>query len=256
MTPRDLAVLRKLKTRSDRGEQVQVDRALRNRLERLSSAGDAAASIALAWVVLTTRPRSKRRAEELYRNAIRGVNGNRRVALYGIAQLCFGSGRMREGMAFLRRSGRLGYSAAQLQLGQIYLYGEKVRRSLAEAEYWLRRAYRSGSAEAAMWLGWKRDFDDPGEKWREAAAWYRRAAENGVVEGMFNLAVCLERGLGIRADAQAARRWFEKAARAGDKDAIRKLASLSPKAGLTSLRASGTSPARSRARRSRRARAD
>jgi uncharacterized protein len=46
----------------------------------------------------------------------------------------------------------------------------------------------------------------------EAVDWWRRSAEKGYTEAMFNLALCLQNGRGIDQDIGAAREWYEKGA--------------------------------------------
>ena len=50
-----------------------------------------------------------------------------------------------------------------------------------------------------------------------AAYWYRKAAEAGVPEGMYNLGVCLLKGEGTDRNLYEAVEWFRKAADAGVK---------------------------------------
>ena len=54
----------------------------------------------------------------------------------------------------------------------------------------------------------------------EAIHWYTEAANNGVVDAMFNLAVIYYKGkLGIPVDKNKAKYWFERAAEKGDTEA-------------------------------------
>lgn len=53
----------------------------------------------------------------------------------------------------------------------------------------------------------------------EAAAWYRKAAEQGETDGMRNYALCLLRGDGIPADAAQAALWLQRAAERNDPEA-------------------------------------
>lgn len=50
-----------------------------------------------------------------------------------------------------------------------------------------------------------------------AAYWYRKAADAGLPEAMFNYAICLERGLGVERNRFEAYDWMKKAADAGVK---------------------------------------
>ncbi len=48
-----------------------------------------------------------------------------------------------------------------------------------------------------------------------AAYWYRQAAEKNLPQAMFNYGICLDRGLGIKQNREAAYGWYRKAADAG-----------------------------------------
>ena len=49
-----------------------------------------------------------------------------------------------------------------------------------------------------------------------AAFWYRKTAEKGVPEGMYNFALCLEGGFGVKKDVDSALSWYGKAAETFD----------------------------------------
>jgi localization factor PodJL len=55
-----------------------------------------------------------------------------------------------------------------------------------------------------------------------AATWFRKAAEYGVRDSQYNLAVLQARGLGVTQDLNQAYGWFAAAAAQGDDDAGRK----------------------------------
>ena len=50
---------------------------------------------------------------------------------------------------------------------------------------------------------------------REAASWFRRAAEQGDAFGQFNYAVALTKGLGVAVDLPQAVEWYRRAAEGG-----------------------------------------
>jgi len=56
----------------------------------------------------------------------------------------------------------------------------------------------------------------------EAAKWFRKAAELGVRDSQFNLAVLYARGLGVDQDFRQSWLWFSVAAAQGDVDAGKK----------------------------------
>ena len=52
-----------------------------------------------------------------------------------------------------------------------------------------------------------------------AAYWYQRAASAGYVDAMFNYAVCLDRGYGVKQNRYEAYQWYKKASDSGSKHA-------------------------------------
>jgi TPR repeat protein len=171
--------------------------------------GDPAASYALAWIFSVVHPAQRKHAWTLIE----------RAALLGDpdAQLLFGYRILKSeparGARLIRRAARSGSARAKAWLGEAHLKGTKpFIRSLPLAERLLRSASKQGHARAALLLGWKRDFFDPDPgAYTRAAKWYRLAAIRGEPDGAHNYAICLERGLGVRANKAAAARWKKKA---------------------------------------------
>lgn len=61
---------------------------------------------------------------------------------------------------------------------------------------------------------------------QEAAKWYERAAQNGVVLAMFRLGTLYEKGLSVKKDIDVARRYYTMAAERGNAKAMHNLAVL------------------------------
>ncbi len=59
-----------------------------------------------------------------------------------------------------------------------------------------------------------------------AASWYRKAAEAGNPDGMYNLGLMYVDGRGVKRDQQQAIAWYRKAAALGDQYAIDALKSF------------------------------
>lgn len=55
--------------------------------------------------------------------------------------------------------------------------------------------------------------------YKEALKWYRRAAKKGNTRAYLNIGFMYMDGLGVPKDRQKALGWFQKAQKAGDKDA-------------------------------------
>jgi TPR repeat protein len=98
-----------------------------------------------------------------------------------------------------------GYEAGR----RAYLAGDYI----AAHRLWL-AATRARDPEplAALGLGllYERGLGVPRSP-RQALAWYRWAAEQGVVEAAYQVGLMLELGLGVEADPWAAEAWYERA---------------------------------------------
>ena len=101
--------------------------------------------------------------------------------------------------------------------------GEDAYRSgdLVSAMPLLRRAADAGDARAQALYGHLLDVSEFNE---QAAAYYRKAAEQGHADGQFGLGSLYAGGEGVERDPAAARRWFELAAAQGHAGAINTLA--------------------------------
>ena len=58
--------------------------------------------------------------------------------------------------------------------------------------------------------------------------WFTSAARAGNPTAMYNLGLCLENGLGTKADPEAALSWYRKAAELGKPEAKQKLEQIRP----------------------------
>lgn len=85
----------------------------------------------------------------------------------------------------------------------------------------LARKAIGGAADAEHDLGtfYAIGMEGMPQSFERAAYWYRRAADQGVVNAQYNLGVLLERGLGVPQDSAAAVAQFRKAASKGHPDA-------------------------------------
>jgi TPR repeat protein len=99
-------------------------------------------------------------------------------------------------------------------LGEMAMHGEGMPADLAEGIRLCRQAAEKGSVPSQLRLA--RLYLSPGVNDPEAALqWYRFAASAGSAAAQFELALCLEQGLGQPADPSAARTWMEAAASQG-----------------------------------------
>ena len=91
----------------------------------------------------------------------------------------------------------------------------------------LRTAALHGNAAAAFEVGVRyAEGKGVAVNYGEAAKWYDRAAQAGVVPAMFRLGTLHEKGLGVNKDVDAARRYYMRAADRGNAKAMHNLAVL------------------------------
>jgi localization factor PodJL len=91
----------------------------------------------------------------------------------------------------------------------------------------LRTAALHGDATAAFEVGLRyAEGKGVAVNYAEAAKWYERAAQAGVVPAMFRLGTLHEKGLGVSKDIDAARRYYMQAAERDNAKAMHNLAVL------------------------------
>ena len=142
---------------------------------------------------------------------------------------------------------------AQFQLGTIYnsftfyvmptrykvtpeeVFGETGSQAEAQssrtreelAKKWFRKAAEGGHIEAMFQLGnlYRKPFQ---ENWEQAFCWYHRAAEQGNVKAQYIMFLAYSEGLGVPADRAEAAKWCVLAAEQGHEPARNKVRELYP----------------------------
>jgi uncharacterized protein len=115
-----------------------------------------------------SRPTKKARAESLWLRA----------------EKCEEQGRMRVAFRLMLAAAKLGSTSAQINVGNYYDDGSGVRRSVSEALYWFRRAYRRGDSTAAHNIGcvWRKEG-----RLRRSLYWFHRSVELGDAESNLDI---------------------------------------------------------------------
>ena len=76
---------------------------------------------------------------------------------------------------------------AQYDLGQLYWYGDGVKRDAAKAVEWFRKSAAQGHAKAQFSLATAYETGEGADQsLREAAKWYRKSAEKGNMDSQTN----------------------------------------------------------------------
>ena len=93
--------------------------------------------------------------------------------------------------------------------------------SAADEIQTLRADAEKGNPQSMFRLGSRYFYGDGSVKrnFTLAAYWFQRSARAGYVDGMFNYAVCLDRGFGVKQNRYEAYQWYGKASEAGSKHA-------------------------------------
>jgi len=111
-----------------------------------------------------------------------------------------------------------GNSAAQCLLADKYFSGDnEVAKDRKEAAWWYRLAAEQGVAQAQFRLGclyYRGEGDLPNNK-KEAARWYRLAAEQGHAKAQFSLGFMYDVGEGAPKNKKEAVKWFRMSAEQG-----------------------------------------
>ena len=116
------------------------------------------------------------------------------------------------------RAALQGLAPAQYRLATLFERGSGVQQNKEEARTWYQRAALKGNIKAMHNLAVLLAGLTPPD-YAHAAHWFKQAAEHGVQDSQYNLALLEERGLGLSQDASEAYFWFSVAAETGDKDA-------------------------------------
>jgi localization factor PodJL len=124
------------------------------------------------------------------------------------------------------RAAEQGLAAAQYRLGSMYEHGrgKPVDREQAVALY--EQAAAAGNINAMHNLAVLRIDASSRRDYAQAASWFRKAAERGLKDSQFNLAVLHERGLGVPRNPENAVFWYSLAAVQGDEEAAAKAKAL------------------------------
>lgn len=125
------------------------------------------------------------------------------------------AGQLEEGFQLIKRAAEAGNIEAQSDLGIMYLKGQGVEPSLAEAVNWFEVVANAGSvwhqnelAQIYEWIASHQEKQDLADAWYEdALAWYRVAAEQEYGLAQYNIGRMFYEGLGVEQDNQEAFAW-------------------------------------------------
>ena len=119
----------------------------------------------------------------------------------------------KEAMHWYEKAAEKGNSKAQESLGRCYYFGKCVDQNYKEAVKWFQKAAEQGEEYSQYCLGYCYYYGEGTEKNVEKAVyWYTKAAENENGEAQENLGDCYWYEIGDRKEAA---KWYRKAAEQG-----------------------------------------
>jgi|GEM_PF-1142456 len=119
------------------------------------------------------------------------------------------------------KAAQQGLAVAEYRLGSLYEKGLGVGKDMQRAKDLYQRAAEKGNTRAMHNLG-VLAAEGGKPNYTSAALWFGKAAEYGIPDSQYNLAVLLALGLGLPKDLVKSYTWFAIVAAAGDADAARK----------------------------------
>ena len=150
----------------------------------------------------------KRRSEQEYKQGLEQLRRGARA----------------DALRYFESAAEQGHAEAIMALGDIYFNGKGEPKDEKKGMELYKRSAELGCAEAQYILAFKlteqayRSGDDQ-KLHRQAAEWYLRAAKQGHVYAMVELAQSRSWGRGVDEDAAEAVYWYKKAAQLGDRKA-------------------------------------
>jgi TPR repeat protein len=133
---------------------------------------------------------------------------------------CFSIGYAQDDLPSLLEKAQQGDAWAQCSLGWHYRVGRGVSRDYKEAAKWYRMAADQNDANAQFNLGCLYFFGNGVEQnYTEAMRFYQFAADQGYVEAQYNLGICYGEGTGGEKNETESMRWFRRAAEQGFSEA-------------------------------------
>lgn len=140
------------------------------------------------------------------------------------ANRAYDAGHFQKAARLLAPLAQHGNPVAQLRLGILYFQGRGVKENERLAISWWRRSADQGNLDAMYQLGNAFTFGMEAAKTvpdpdREAAWWYFQAASAGHREAQYGLALLFLAGKGVIESRTEATRWMQRAAEQGHADA-------------------------------------
>jgi TPR repeat protein len=154
------------------------------------------------------------------------ANGNA-IAQFQLGLSNLEQGKTEQAVTLIRAASQT-LPAAQYRLAKLYETGTGVEKNTEMAKDLTERAARSGNRIAMHDLAIYYAYGNGGVNvdMGTAAGWFEKAAERGVVDSQFNLAILFENGQGVKPSPADAYFWYSIAASQGDQTANARIIAL------------------------------
>ncbi|MCF6221334.1 MAG: peptidoglycan-binding protein [Robiginitomaculum sp.] len=151
------------------------------------------------------------------------VNGNA-IAQFQLGLSHLEAGREADAVRLIRLAANQGQAAAQYRLAKLYEAGIGVKVNGKTAKDLLTRAAKADNRIAMHDLGhyYATGADGASPDLQQAVKWFSMAAERGVLDSQFNLAVLYQGGSGVPLSLEDAYIWYSIAGSQGDEIAIQR----------------------------------
>ena len=120
-----------------------------------------------------------------------------------------------ESLPLLQQAAAANYAPACIALGEMFEAGEGVKQDPEAAAQWFEKAANMGDAKGQLHLGVHYLRLKEGRDFKQAAAWFKRAAEQNEPEAEYFYARLLLDGKGVEQDRPEAMVWFGRASAQG-----------------------------------------
>lgn len=135
---------------------------------------------------------------------------------------------LKQSFQWYQRSAMSGFPMAQFRLGTLYERGLGVKADSARAQVWYARAAEQGNVKAIHNLA-VLHVSRAKPDYAQAAKLFSESAAHGLSDSQYNLAMLYESGLGVPRDLKEAYKWLVLAAASGDKESQKRRDALKAK---------------------------
>ena len=115
------------------------------------------------------------------------------------------------------------FTDACFEIGRLYEKGEDLPKNFDTAAAWYRKAADQGHTQAKIAMA---TFSMNAKNYSEARHWCEAAAKDRHAGGYFCLGYIYQHGLGVEQSSQAARKWYVEAAKSGNSGAMQVLGQM------------------------------